>query len=265
MRLRADSTELRRTIRRREIEAIFSEVPKDIFVRVLELGAGDGFQSQLLARYTRFLVSTDINPERLVCHSNHKITCTVCDAKRLPYRNNEFDLIYSSNLLEHLPDPAQTFMEMSRVLRDNGIMIHVVPNRFWKVLHLGLFYFSQFLAIIELLTGSSVKNIGGRGNNPQKPRSTFWRRNLWPPVHGASPTNAIEFSRFGRRYWQSVFEGAGFELVEVVKHLSVHSPYRFGFDKVRRLLEWMGFSSCTGFILRKVGKYSPRVRHFIHN
>ena len=42
IRLRADSDRLRRTLRHREIEAVFRHVPDDMFEDALELGAGDG-------------------------------------------------------------------------------------------------------------------------------------------------------------------------------------------------------------------------------
>ncbi len=52
IRLRADSARLRRSIRQREIEAVFRHVADDAFEEALELGGGDGAQSRLLARYT---------------------------------------------------------------------------------------------------------------------------------------------------------------------------------------------------------------------
>ncbi len=61
MHLRADSAKLRRSLRRREIEAAFQTMPEDTFEEALELGAGDGFQAPLLARYAKKVLCTDLN------------------------------------------------------------------------------------------------------------------------------------------------------------------------------------------------------------
>ena len=54
--------EIRRDIRRREIDLIFGEYADKSFDRGLELGAGDGFQATLIGHYVRELYSTEINP-----------------------------------------------------------------------------------------------------------------------------------------------------------------------------------------------------------
>jgi ubiquinone/menaquinone biosynthesis C-methylase UbiE len=45
------------------------------------------------------------------------------DATRLEFPDASFDLVYSFNVFEHLPDPAATFAEMTRVLRPGGAAV----------------------------------------------------------------------------------------------------------------------------------------------
>ena len=264
MRLRADSARLRAGLRHQELHTIFGTLPDALFERALELGAGDGAQSRILVRWTSALVSTDIDQERLEPQHHPGIAYGICDAEDLPYRTGTFDLIFSSNLLEHLPDPAGAVSEMSRVLCDDGIMVHTMPNRFWKFLHLALFYPSQALLLIERLTMNldTAGSKTGKGNNPKTGHPRFLRRNLWPPVHGTSPNNIVEWVRFGRTYWERVFRDAEFDVVKVENRLPVHSPYRFGFNRIRRRLERLGFTSYNGYVLRKSGHGSPHVRWF---
>jgi len=57
--LKADWTRHLHQLRSREIDVIFRDCPPKAFRRGLELGAGDAFQSSLLAHYVDFLVVTD--------------------------------------------------------------------------------------------------------------------------------------------------------------------------------------------------------------
>lgn len=260
IRLRADSDRLRRTLRRREIEAVFQGVPDDTFEDALELGAGDGVQSQYIARCARKVLCTDLNADRLERVSHPKLTYDISDAEALPYDTGRFDLIYSSNLIEHLPNPEKALSEMRRVLRNDGVMLHVVPNRFWKLLHLGLFYPRQVVFLLEtVLSGGRVRTDGeepSRGNNLKSERPSFLRRNLWPAVHGEYAGHAQEFVRMGASYLNPRFLEAGFETVGWVDGLPAHSPYRFGLEIPRKICEGIGLSSCNGYILTKTGETS---------
>ncbi len=266
MQLRADSARLRHSLRGQEINAVFRGVPEETFDEALELGAGDGLQGPLLARYAKKVLCTDLNDERLEGTDNPKVAYEVCDADDLPYESGRFDLVYSSNLLEHLPDPARALSEMSRVLRDDGVMVHIVPNRFWKVLHLALFYPSQMLSLAEIALSrqrqDSIRMAKGRGNNLKGSRPSFVRRNLLPAVHDEYPGHYSEFIGMGGSFWKPLFSGAGLELMGSVRGLPAHSPYRFGMEPPRKVLSRLGVASCNGYVLTKSGTASKLVELF---
>lgn len=46
------------------------------------------------------------------------------DMQRLPFGNEEFDLVISDQVIEHLADPKQAFAEAFRVLKVGGLGIH---------------------------------------------------------------------------------------------------------------------------------------------
>jgi SAM-dependent methyltransferase len=58
-------------------------------------------------------------PEGIVCQ----------DITRLTYSDESLDLIISSDVLEHVPDPAAAFRESARVLRRVGAHVFTVPPR----------------------------------------------------------------------------------------------------------------------------------------
>jgi SAM-dependent methyltransferase len=48
--------------------------------------------------------------------------------EHLPFEDNSFDIVYSSNVLEHVQDPDKVLQESIRVLRPGGILHFEVPN-----------------------------------------------------------------------------------------------------------------------------------------
>jgi SAM-dependent methyltransferase len=48
--------------------------------------------------------------------------------ENIPYEDKWFDIVYSSNVLEHVKDPVRVFQESLRVLRSGGYMVSVIPN-----------------------------------------------------------------------------------------------------------------------------------------
>ena len=46
----------------------------------------------------------------------------VADIRELPFPDGSFDAVYSSAVLEHLPDPVQAFQEIHRVLKPEGLI-----------------------------------------------------------------------------------------------------------------------------------------------
>jgi SAM-dependent methyltransferase len=49
----------------------------------------------------------------------------------LPFPDDHFDFVYSTAVMEHVLDPGQAMREIARVVRPNGISIHVFPSR-WR-------------------------------------------------------------------------------------------------------------------------------------
>jgi SAM-dependent methyltransferase len=250
------------------LSAIFAGVPENAFGRCLELGAGDGYLSTLLAHYARVLISAEIRVGRFAERALDNTLYAVCDAELLPFRAAKFDLIFSSHLLEHLPNLQGGLCEMRRALQPDGVMVHLVPTRLWKLLDFGLFFPSQVVHLVEKHTEPAGEE-GERRGTPDRERSTvkqpppsWWRRSLWPPVHGVSGNNISEFMRFGVRRWTTEFERAGLDVAHVRRRLPLHSPYRFGLERTRSVLESLGASSTVGFVLTHSGRRPPPARLF---
>ena len=141
-------------LREREIRALFRACPRGHFARALELGAGDGFVSGLLSDYARELVSTDYFPGILACPPRPGVSYRMVDAEQLPaaFPGGQFDLVFSSNLLEHLPDAARVLRDIAGLLAPGGVTVHLVPNRTWLALHTLLHLPNKLAVALETVT-----------------------------------------------------------------------------------------------------------------
>jgi SAM-dependent methyltransferase len=280
LKIKADWQPYLRDLRRREIELIFGHCPQNAFPHGLELGAGDGFQSTVLAPYVGQLVATDFRPQITRRSACPNITFATCDAERVDEQFDaaSFDLIFSSNMMEHLPDPARALAGMSAVLRDDGIAVHVIPSPFWKFCHLAGFYPDAVLGRLYRYQQRTRRAAEAAPVNPpvgdeawdNNPKSSsrprpYLARLLWPAAHGASGSYLAEFRLFRRTHWTALFESAGFRLVHALPG-PVSSGYGFGWDRVRALLEGMGIASEYAYITVKAGRATndvPRLRYLV--
>src|SRR5206468_2384205 len=79
------------------------------------------------------VVSVDIG-ERLVTRTiaragSHGVVADVC---RLAFRDESFDVVISSEMLEHTDAPVRAVEELARILRVDGLLVLTTPNRAWQ-------------------------------------------------------------------------------------------------------------------------------------
>jgi SAM-dependent methyltransferase len=88
----------------------------------LDLSAGDGLSSRLLAERGWRVVSTEFHtrkPGWVAANLNDD----------LPFRSASFDLVLMLEVIEHLADIPHVLREISRMTRPGGIAIVTTPNR----------------------------------------------------------------------------------------------------------------------------------------
>lgn len=100
--------------------------------RTLEVGCGTGrFSSQIIERGAKLTV-VDIG-RALTGNVCGKLACagTAADACRLPFASNAFDIVISSECIEHTAAPLLAIEEMCRVCKPGGQVCLTTPNRVW--------------------------------------------------------------------------------------------------------------------------------------
>ena len=83
--------------------------------RCLEVGCGRGAFQDLIDDYVGVDLASSVRPYL------HKPFC-VSSATELPFKDNEFDAIWTITVLEHVVDPEKALDEFRRVLRPGGVL-----------------------------------------------------------------------------------------------------------------------------------------------
>lgn len=101
--------------------------------RTLDAGCGYGAFSEAAVTRGAAVVSLDIG-ERLVARTMARAGSrgVVADACRLAFRDESFDVVISSEMLEHTEAPERAVTELARVLRADGLLVLTTPNRAWQ-------------------------------------------------------------------------------------------------------------------------------------
>ncbi len=104
----------------------------------LDIGCANGAFSIELAKsgakkmYGIDIASEFVKKASLKAKKNYvkNIEFIEADAKKLPFKNNFFDFIICTEVLEHVPDFKVAIKEIKRVLKPGGIFVITVPNSF---------------------------------------------------------------------------------------------------------------------------------------
>ena len=96
--------------------------------RVLDVGAGTGFLSIMLAEIGYSVVGVDLSEEMIknarkkMDARGLKVRLEVGDAEDLPFEDGSFDAVVNRAVLWTLPNPKRALIEWKRVLKPGGIL-----------------------------------------------------------------------------------------------------------------------------------------------
>lgn len=105
------------------------------FVRgktVLDVGCGTGYGSHYLRTHdAQSVFGIDYSEDAITYASRRypEVTFQQMDAQRISYPSRSFDVVVSSENLEHLRDPAENIAEIHRVLKEGGLLLLATPNK----------------------------------------------------------------------------------------------------------------------------------------
>jgi ubiquinone/menaquinone biosynthesis C-methylase UbiE len=253
-----------------ELKRVFSEVkvknPNETFI--LEIGAGTGRQAREMAEYGYHVEAIDLASSNYSPHRSWPIIDY--DGKNIPFPDNHFDIVFSSNVLEHMTQVVKFQDEIMRVLKPDGIAIHIVPSSCWRLWTNVAFYPFIFKRALNILYSKTISKM------------TFWRYKevpcnetikaksvsrkvsnriaFFPQRHGENGNAFSELYYFSRYYWSALFKNTGWNIRKRFTTGLAYTGYSiFGtlipipFRKV--MGSFIG-SSCHVFILTKRNSFS---------
>ncbi|WP_128476777.1 methyltransferase domain-containing protein [Halorussus pelagicus] len=101
--------------------------------RVLDVGCGTGFATEGLLKHTQNVHGLDQSVHQLEkawdkLGKHDPVSFHRGDAERLPFRDDAFDVVWSSGSIEYWPNPVVALREMRRVVKPGGRVLVVGPN-----------------------------------------------------------------------------------------------------------------------------------------
>ena len=123
---------------RRRVEVLVDDFLSDVArpgVSALDVGCGLGFFSEALHQRGVDVLACDLG-KGLVERTQQRVGCKAqtADALRLSQQlgEDQFDVVISSECIEHTPDPRQAIREMAKVLKPGGYLSLSTPNLVWQ-------------------------------------------------------------------------------------------------------------------------------------
>lgn len=209
--------------------------------RVLEVGAGAGWQAAILAEAGHRVTAIDIPDGKYDEIAVFPIV--KYDGDRFSFPARSFDVVFSSNVLEHVADLEVLLMEVKRVLEPNGIAVFVLPTPTWRIWTI-LAHYPEVLRRMtkrlrrekqSIARDSRSSLLAGKSGPALSFRQKF-KACIFPSRHGVRGNFLTEIYYFSRVFWYGVFRKAGFEVARCSpvglyysgvfladKHLSLHA------------------------------------------
>jgi 2-polyprenyl-3-methyl-5-hydroxy-6-metoxy-1,4-benzoquinol methylase len=185
---------------------------------ILEIGAGAGWQARALAEHGFAVQAIDVDVAGAGYKERREWPVTLYDGIRIPFADRCFDCVFSSNVLEHVPQVDRFQAEIKRVLKPGGVAVHVVPTGTWRW-WTNLTYYPVLARryLRKYLANTPVADlVGPAGAAPSAPVErdavSKLKRIAVPARHGERGNCLTEVGLFSRPSWDSLFARTGWRI-----------------------------------------------------
>jgi ubiquinone/menaquinone biosynthesis C-methylase UbiE len=225
-------------IREYELELVLPLLPRG--GRILEIGAGAGWQTRALAERGYAVEAIDTEGS---CYEQTRVwPVTVYDGDTIPFADESFDAVFSSNVLEHIPHVERFQEEIKRVLKRGGDAVHILPSASWRIWTSATHYVQLFKE-------------GVKSSATLRGKLYYLRHNCYPARHGERGSALTEIYTFSKRAWLKLFGAAEWTVEKTYSNRLFYTGHST-FDSLLslRARHWLSYvlgSSCNIICLRK--------------
>ena len=184
--------------------------------KVLDFGAGAGYQALQLQELGFDVDAVDLAASPHV--AKRVFPVRAYDGRTLPFPDAHFDLVMSSNVLEHVEDLPRALSELTRVLKPQGLMLHVLPSASWRLWS----SLAEFPAVPRNFVRSLRSGPVGRWAHTSVSRPQWTLLQLARPIrpflfrpHGTGGNALTELWTFSRFSWLRRFTSQGYEVLHI--------------------------------------------------
>lgn len=171
-----EGAELPRTSKQYAIDC----VPASGRLSILDVGCGSGLNSKALAAMGHHVCGVDLSEAAIEQYRSCGFEGRTGDIESgLDYPDSTFDVVFCSEVIEHMTSPEILVSEMNRVLKPGGRLVLSTPNSaFWlyrvfgvlgytvgELQHPKHFQFFSRRSLLKLLEGAGLKRQEVAGRN----------------------------------------------------------------------------------------------------
>ncbi|MEJ2061216.1 MAG: class I SAM-dependent methyltransferase [Gammaproteobacteria bacterium] len=242
-------------IRKYELREVMSQFPPE--GRLLEIGAGSGWQARLLSEAGYDVEAIDVKESRYAAERFWPVRDY--DGAHIPFPDGSFDVIFSSNVLEHIKDLDEFLIETKRVLKTDGLALHIMPSSSWRFWTNLSHYLLPLKFMLKLAgrrdQGEHAHSVRDAINNGETAFGLAGKV-LMPIRHGERGNALSEILLYRRAWWIGRFERAGLEVVCTFSPKIFYTGNRIFENRlsirVRMLLGRMLGYSTVAYVVKKV-------------
>lgn len=258
----ADRAHLRflQTVRAYELDRALAHFPSadngETSRTVLEIGAGTGQQAKSIEDRGYAVVAIDLPSSHY--RDDRVYGVLDYDGRNIPMANGSADVVFSSNVLEHVCEIDAFLDETRRVMAENGVAIHVLPSsacRAWSLPAHYLWLVRRVFSYVFALSRRSLSEV----ETPHLPRvphsSREWIGTFFPLRHGERGTSLTEPYYYSRYWWCRKFRQHGFIVTRVEPNELFYTMANALNDSLgiptRRWLAHLLGSACHVYVLKR--------------
>ena len=217
---------------------------------ILEFGCGDGFQIPFLEKISNNVTAIDIEVDAGLKNRYLNTEVYQSSINHTPFNDNQFQLIFSNHVIEHLEDLHGATREMIRIGSNECVYVFSVPTNIWLLLSLPAQYYRKIKYIFGLSNKRDSNNFDMENNKNSTTESQSLLQKMIPKGHGVYTEFFECYNSFRIQSWSKLFNELGFNVIGT-KPLLLYSASEFPVFPTTNMFTRFGICSSVLFILKK--------------